>query len=99
MPETIVEKIYHIIRGSSLDDAHEDAEAIFEAVLDDMREWAYQNQEKLKGAGPQYILYAYAKAKGITNERVERSPERESKHWQPRCESWWSRHWRRNESL
>ena len=39
MPETIVEKIYQIMRGSSFDDAPEDAEAIFKAVLDDMREW------------------------------------------------------------
>ena len=44
MPETIVEKICQIMRGSSFDDAPEDAEAIFKAVLDDQREWG---QERL----------------------------------------------------
>ena len=34
-------------------------------VIEDMRAWAHENQEKLKGDGPQRIIYAYAKDRGI----------------------------------
>ena len=61
MPETIVEKIYQIIRGSSFDDAPEDAEAIFKAVLDDQREWADSGLNAWRLSIARRVIDAYEK--------------------------------------